>query len=189
MDCKHMARHNVQRQTLIKGRCSYLRMTSTSTSSGGTLINYSERFTVTGLTGTTPPNIVKAVDGSTKGPATENNMVNGASPQNAAAGVVPADGDYGVPYNKQSGSIRYAPMQPFPPTKISKKGKPAPLYPTSAFTIATAKLPPPTVISTITESQTVHAMTMENTVCLSVGRPGSTSCNLGERISELEVEC
>lgn len=142
-------------------------MTSTSKSSGGTVINYSNRFTVSGLTGTTPPNVIKAVDGSTKGPPTQNNMANAANPQVPADGVVPADGDYGVSYNKQSGTIRYAPMQPFPPTKITKKGKPTPLYPTSAYTIATAKMPPPTVISTITESQTVHAMTKENTVCLS----------------------
>lgn len=140
----------------------------TSTGTGGSVINYSDRFTVTGLTGVTPPNAVSAIPGGTAGPPTQNNFVAGAGvgAQDPAAGAVPAEGDYGVAYNKQSGATRYAPMQPFPPTKITKKGKPTPQYPSSNFNIATAKLGLPTVLTTITESQTRHAMTMENTVGL-----------------------
>lgn len=129
------------------------------------MINYSDRFTVTGMTGVTPPNVVKAVPGGTSGPPAVNNFVAGAGAGNVAAGeVVPPAGDYSEAFNSQVGSIKYAPMQPFPPTKITAKGKPTPQFPTSAFTIATARMPPPTVISTITESNTFHAMTMENTV-------------------------
>lgn len=149
----------------LTGTTSYFRMTSTSSSSGGTVINYSDRFTVTGLSGVTPPNVVKAVPGGTSGPAAQNNVNPVAQGAGAVAPVAAAPGDYNVPYNKQTGSMRYAPMQPFPPTKITKKGPPTPQYPTSAFTIATGKMAAPEVISTITESQTFHAMTMENTVC------------------------
>ena len=127
------------------------------------MINYSDRFTVSGMTGTTPPNFANAVPGGTSGPADVDTLANDVQ---AGGGAVPAGaaGDYGIPYNKQSGSIRYAPMQPFPPTKITKKGKPTPLFPTSAFSIAKTRMPSPVVMTTMTESQTVHAMTMENTV-------------------------
>lgn len=144
----------------------------TSTGDGGTIINYSDRFTVTGMTGVTPPDAAAAVPGGTSGPPMENNFVAGAAggqqAGNIAGAEVPAAGDYGIPFNKQGGTIKYAPMQPFPPTKMTAKGKPTPQFPTSAYTIATGKMPPPTVISTITQSQTRHAMTMENTVSLKI---------------------
>lgn len=147
---------------------SYFKMTAESSTSGGTVLSYSKRFTVTGLSGVTPPNALAAVPGGTNGPSNQNNMSPAvAQGAGAVAPVAAAPGDYDVPYNKQTGSMRYAPMQPFPPTKITKKGPPTPQYPTSAFSIATAKMGAPEVISTITESQTFHAMTMENTVCLS----------------------
>lgn len=145
---------------------SYFRMTSTPKSGAGTVINYSSRFTVSGLTGTTPATALAAVPGGTSGPATENTIVAGGNVAGDAAAVDPAAGAYGTPFNEQSGSIKYAPMQPFPPTKITKKGKPTPQFPTSAFNIATTRMAPPTVISTITQSQTFTAMTMENTVRL-----------------------
>lgn len=146
------------------------------------MINYSNRFTVSGMTGVTPPNVIKAIPAGTAGPPTVNNVVPAAGGAQAdpVAGIVPAAGDYNVPFNKQDGTIRYAPMQPFPPTKITKKGKPTPQYPTSAFKIAKERMPPPTVVTTITESQTFHAMTMENTVSLltlvatSTGKSGAT---------------
>lgn len=143
-------------------------MTSVS-SDGGSVINYSDRFTLSGMTGVTPEAFEEAVPGGTSGPADPpSNMIPAAADP---AAVVPAEGDYDVPFNKQSGSIRYAPMQPFPPTKITKKGKPTPLFPTSAFDIATEKMGLPSVITTVTQSQTVHAMTMENTVCVFSSHP------------------
>lgn len=130
------------------------------------MVSYSSRFTVTGLTGTTPPLALAAVPGGTAGPADQNNVSPVAGQADNPAAAVGAAGDYDTPYNKQGGTIRYAPMQPFPPTKITKQGKPTPQYPTSAYNIATARMPAPSVVTTLTESQTVKAMTMENTVCL-----------------------
>lgn len=56
---------------------SFFRITSTA-DAGGTVINYSDRFNITGLTGTTPDlyrHAAEALDGSTVGPATADNVV------------------------------------------------------------------------------------------------------------------
>ena len=136
---------------------SYLQIISTA-KDGGTVINYSPRFSITGLTGTTDEIYVKQVQelgGSSSGPATVNDVVPKAAP--VVAG-------FGVPYNEQVGPTRYAPMQPVPPTKITA-GNPTPLFPTSAFTIARAALPPAQkVITTLTEPQTYSVHSIENTV-------------------------
>lgn len=133
-------------------------MTSTATD-GGTIINYSDRFTVSGMTGNTPSQFstpVADLDGSTKGPETQNNIAN-----NAAAGA--AAGGFDVPYAEQTGLMKYAPMQSVPPTKITLKGY-TPLYPTSAYKVATAPLPPASITTTMTQSQTFSVAIQENTV-------------------------
>merc|ERR1711939_578933 len=71
-------------------------------------------------------------------------------------------GGDGVPYPLQTGLTKYAPMQPIPPTKITKKQY-SPLYPTSAVTIATTWLPNPTIVTTVTASLTFSVSSMENT--------------------------
>jgi hypothetical protein len=126
---------------------------------GGTVINYSPRFSLSGMTGTFPVKVaegIKKVTG-TAGPPTVNNVAgNGAS--------APVDGDlFQVPYTMQTGLTRYAPMQPIPPTKITKS-KATPLHPTSAFTIAKSILPIPSQQTTITQSQTFSVSSVENTV-------------------------
>jgi len=133
-------------------------------SSGGTVINYSDRFTLTGMIGTFPAAIVTALAGvtGTAGPATENNVNNNA---NAGTGAAAA-GEYTVPYQSQTGLTKYAPMQPVPPTKITVKTF-TPLHPTSAFSIATTYMPNPTILTTLTLSQTFSVSSIENTVCLS----------------------
>jgi hypothetical protein len=131
---------------------------------GGTIINYSSRFTMTGMVGVTPPQYQQAavaLGGSTKGPPTVNSVANNAAPAPGAVGVPGAD--QGVPYGQQSGPTKYAPMQPVPPTKITQKN-PTPLNPTSAFTIATTFLPNPTIATTITAAQTFKVSSIENTV-------------------------
>ena len=142
----------------------FLRMISTSTE-GGNVINYSNRFTITGMTGTTPAAGVAAVtalNGATAGPATVNSVSNNAD---AAAGTtaVADAGVYATPYNLQSGLTKYAPMQPVPPTKITAKNV-TPLFPTSAVTVATTWLPLPSIVTTMTLSQTFSVSSMENTV-------------------------
>ncbi|KAK4981879.1 hypothetical protein LTR28_002912 [Elasticomyces elasticus] len=82
--------------------------------------------------------LVQLGTGVTAGPPTENNVGNNA------------------------GLTRYAPMQPVPPTKITAKS-PTPLYPTSAYVIATTWLPIPTIVKTVTASQTFNVKSMENT--------------------------
>jgi hypothetical protein len=132
-----------------------------SVASGGTITTFSDRFTITGMTGTTDPAFITAATaaGNTV-PATVDAIANDAG-AGAAAGA--ANENSGVPYADQTGLMRYAPMQSVPPTKITKKDT-KPLYPTSAYKIATAFLPTPLPTKTQTASQTFSADSMENTV-------------------------
>jgi hypothetical protein len=130
---------------------------------GGTVINYSSRFTLTGMTGTFPDSVLtglKTVSG-TDGPATENNVGQAA----ASAGTnTAAQGSFAIPFADQTGPFRYASMQMVPPTKITKKTK-TPVNPTSPYTLATTFLPPATTIqSTVTASVTWSYSQIENTV-------------------------
>ena len=150
---------------LTRWTSSYLKMISTATE-GGTIINYSDRFTITGMTGTVTTsvkNAVNALGGSTAGPPTENDVTNGGAAAPVAS--VPAAGAYGIPWFKQTGLTRYAPMQGVPPTKITQKN-PQPLFPTSAYTVAKQWLPIPSILTTLTESQTFSVQSHENTVRL-----------------------
>lgn len=97
---------------------------------------------------------LKNVDG-TDGPARVDQTSNGAAP-----GV---EGDFNVEYTMQTGLTRYAPMQPVPPTKITKN-KATPLHPTSGFTIAKTFMALPKIQTTITQSQTFSISSRENPV-------------------------
>ena len=149
---------------------SYLKMISTA-KNGGTVINYSSRFTITGMTGTTTASIQKAVTalgGATAGPPTVNDVAAGGNNAPAPAPApVPAAGAgiWGIPYGQQTGLTKYAPMQGVPPTQITQKS-PTPKYPTSAFTIATAFLPKASIVTTLTEVLTFKVKSHANTVSL-----------------------
>ncbi|PSK33946.1 putative cell wall synthesis protein KRE9 [Elsinoe australis] len=145
----------------------FLKMMLTS-SSGGQLINYSDRFTLTGMTGTFPANVLAGINAisGTAGPANEDQITNDAG---AGAG----DSGNAVPYSLQSGLTRYAPMQPVPPTKITAKTW-TPLFPTSAFTVATTYFPRPSIVTTITASQTFSVSSVENTIA-AASQPGSNA--------------
>ncbi|KAM3419872.1 hypothetical protein BST61_g3201 [Cercospora zeina] len=135
----------------------YLKMTSVA-KEGGQVINFSDRFSISGLTGTAPASVVtamKSVTGSA-GPATIDQVSN-----NAGAGAGADAGSFDVPYAEQSGPTRYAPMQGIPPTKITVN-KFTPLHPTSPYTIATTWLPIATIQTTITQTQTFHVSSIEN---------------------------
>lgn len=130
-------------------------------STGGTVTNFSPRFSLSGMTGTFPANVktgAKSVTG-TSGPA-RINAVAGAGNTPPAEGVAAS---FALPWAAQSGPIRYAPMQKYPPTRITAKTK-TPLNPTSPYTVATTYLPPPTVISTQTLPVTASFSQFENTV-------------------------
>lgn len=133
-----------------------------SAAQGGSVINYSPRFSFSGMTGTFPPDVttgLETVDG-TDGPATENNI---ESNQRGAQNAAGADGDYDVTYTMQTGVIRYAPMPGLPPTKITAQN-PKPLYPTSAVQFAAEALPTPSQKTTMTQSVTYSVVSKENTV-------------------------
>ena len=135
---------------------------------GGTVTNYSPRFTLSGMTGTFPANVLaglKTVSG-TAGPATVNSVAQ--SNQNPAAGAGAAAGGpaaslYSIPYPDQTGLTRYAPMPPQPVTSITMN-KPTPQWPTSAVQYAQTNLPTPSVVTTITATVTFSVSSMENTV-------------------------
>lgn len=142
---------------------------------GGTLISYSDRFNIPTMSGTTPAKYVaaaKAVSG-TAGPEVEDNVANNAAQANAAA-TGGAGGEYTVPYALQTGLTKYAPMQKVPPTKITMKNF-TPVFPTSAYTVATTWLPTPSIQTTITASQTFSVSSMENTVSELPGFSSSSS--------------
>jgi hypothetical protein len=98
---------------------------------------------------------VTALAGATAGPGAINQLGAGGSPGGDA---------FDIPFNLQTGLTRYAPMQPIPPTKITAKVF-TPLFPTSAYTIATTLLPNPTVQKTVTQAQTFSVSSIENQVC------------------------
>jgi hypothetical protein len=134
---------------------------------GGTIVNYSDRFTITGMTGTTTAAVQKAVTalgGSTAGPPT----VNDVSAAPAAAAPAVGAGAYNIPYNQQTGLTKYAPMQGVPPTKITQKSV-KPQYSPSALTIATTWLPKASIVTTLTESLTFSVNSQANTVSLKTG--------------------
>ena len=129
-----------------------------STTTGGVVINYSDRFSISGMAGTFPPNVetgIKAVK-DTSGPDTDNQV---ADPKAGGAG---AGGD-AAPYSMQTGPTKYAPMQKKPGTKISGNNA-KPVYPTSSAQIAKSPLPPPKQLTTITASVTYSANSQENQV-------------------------
>ena len=115
---------------------------------GAQVINYSDRFTLSGMTGTFPPVVkdgISKVSGTDGPPST-----NQGAPAAAAGG---AQGQEAVSYTAQTGLIKYAPMLTPPGTKITKRA-PTPRYPTSSVPIAQTFLPTPKQTTTMTASNT-----------------------------------
>ena len=134
-----------------------------SSTEGGTVTNYSPRFSLTGMTGSFPPNIaagINKVKGTTS-PSTENNVAD--NPGAGAPDPLNPSGSFQIPFPSQSGSIMYAPMQRRPGTKITAKNV-SPAFPTSSVKIATTFLPTPQKITTHTLSMTLSTSSRANTV-------------------------
>lgn len=124
----------------------FLKIQSVGTD-GTQVINYSDRFTLSGMTGVFPPGVqagIKKISGTDGPPSTA---------QDAPAAGGGAQGDYAVTYTAQTGLIKYAPMQIPPGTKITAKAAKA-KYPTSSVSIAKTFLPTPKQTTTMTASQT-----------------------------------
>ena len=140
---------------------SYLKIVSTP-KTGGQVINYSSRFTITGMTGQwSSPAFESAWEAVKGNPNSVPPTVNTAG---GAANVPPgAQGDAAIPYAQQTGQIRFAPMQGHPPTKITKTATDR-LYETSAWTVAKEHLPTPFAVKTNTAPITYKFSTRENTV-------------------------
>ena len=143
---------------LTKVMTSFLKMISVA-AAGGTVINYSKRFSLTGMTGTFPSTVLDGLTdpSNTDGPPSQNQI--------AGQGNRPdADGSFAVPYTLQTGPTRYAPMQPQPMTKILAN-KATPLWPTSSVPIAKTWLPPANGIkTTVTQSNTFSVASRPNDV-------------------------
>nr|POE87778.1 cell wall synthesis protein kre9 [Quercus suber] len=139
----------------------YFQMISVATD-GGTMTTYSDRFSLTGMTGVTGAAYVTGASTvtATTGPAPVNAVANNAAAAGTSTG--PEAGNFAIPYNSQTGLIKYAPMQSLPPTKITAKTY-TPLFPTSAVTIATTWLLPASVTLTVTDPVTYSVSSMENT--------------------------
>jgi hypothetical protein len=147
-----------------------------SVAEGGLVTTFSDRFTLTGMIGTTLDTYVTAAAAAgTKVPATVDGVSNNAAADPGAAGDA-ANGNSGIPFASQTGLIRYAPMQSVPPTKITKKDT-KPLYPTSSVKIAVSFLPTPSATKTVTATQTFSADSMENTVCRDTWKHSSLKKN------------
>ncbi|KIW11588.1 hypothetical protein PV08_10889 [Exophiala spinifera] len=147
-----------------------------SAATGGTVVNFSNRFSLTSMTGTFPAAVttgLKSVTG-TKGPATQNNIQsaqNKAPAADPAVDTAPPNGNsvYQVPYTLQTGSIRYAPMPPRAPTQITAKTASA-QWPTSAWTVYKSNVGAPNAITTHTEVMTFSVSSREATVA-AAGQP------------------
>lgn len=128
---------------------SFLKIQSVG-AAGAQVVNYSDRFTLSGMTGSFPANVqagIKTVSGTNGPPSTAQD-----GPA-AGAGAQGAQGDYAVTYTAQTGLIKYAPMQTPPGPKITAN-KVQPRYPTSSVSIAKTFLPTPKQTTTMTASLT-----------------------------------
>jgi hypothetical protein len=130
---------------------------------GGTVTNYSNRFTLTGMTGTFSQTVTDGLTSvtGTAGPDTVNDVTG------AAGTAAVAEGVWGTPYNLQTGLTKYAPMQPVPPTAITATNT-SPLWPTSSVVLASTYLPIPSVVTTLTQPQTFSVPSHANTVHFTV---------------------
>lgn len=135
-----------------------------SAASGGTVINFSDRFTLKSMAGTFPAAVQQGLSSisGTAGPADQNNV--GTTAAAGATATVPVGADvYNTPYTLQSGTIRYAPMPPMAQTSITAKSA-APLFPTSAYTVYPTIAGTPNAITTNTLALTFSASSRENPV-------------------------
>ncbi len=127
---------------------------------GGTIWNYSSRFTLTGMTGTFSTTVQAEVEAitDTTGPDTVNNLASNVAATSADEGA------WGTPYYLQTGLTRYAPMAPVPGSAITATNT-APLFPTSSVSLASTFLPIASIVTTLTQAQTHSISSHANTVC------------------------
>lgn len=137
----------------------FLQIISVPKTGGGTVMNFSPRFSLSGMTGSFPAAIKTAAQGvtGTAGPNTQNAVI-GAGVNQAA---VAPQGSYAVNYADQDGPTKYAPMVSQPGTKITAKTASA-RYPTSSVSFYKTYAPIPKQVTTQTMSQTFTVSSVEN---------------------------
>ncbi|KAM3082026.1 Cell wall synthesis protein kre9 precursor [Clarireedia jacksonii] len=142
---------------------------------GGTVTSYSNRFSISGMTGSFPTTFtVSGTDGpadvnsasSKTGTSTKTSSTStSTSSTTTAASSADSGNIWAIPYISQTGLTKYAAMQPLPPTSISATNT-APQYPTSSVSLATTYLSPATVLQTLTQPQSATFASHANTVSL-----------------------
>lgn len=133
-------------------------MLEATAATGGTYTVYSDRFSLTGMTGTFDATAIAAQEiGDTDPPKAVDTTVEDSADGGAE--------DAGVEYTKQTGATRYAPMQ-MQPAKTMRATAISRQYPTSAYSVFKTKIPKPNVKTTITMTWTYKVTTKVNTVSL-----------------------
>lgn len=101
-----------------------------SVATGGYAIQYSPRFTLSGMTGS-----IRATNGGDTSPPADQIQIVGATdagPETAALGA-----SFSLPYTAQTGVSRYAPMQMQPGSKVTHKLSASRRFPTSSVSFFT----------------------------------------------------
>ncbi|RDW65350.1 hypothetical protein BP5796_10042 [Coleophoma crateriformis] len=132
---------------------------------GGTVVNYSDRFTITGMTGFFAPSVKTALVSvsGTSGPNSTSDFAGALVVNKRATATAVVDAaQYATPYESQTGVIRYASMQPVPGSTITATNT-APLFATSSVVLATTYLTSATIVTTVTQSGTQSVSSHANT--------------------------
>lgn len=135
-----------------------------SAMTGGTVTNYSDRFTLSSMTGTFPASVTAGLQtvSGTSGPPTSKSE-NSQSTQSASAGLTPVSASFALPYTMQTGPIRYAPMPGVGQTKITAKYS-GPIYPQSSYNPYSTPGDAANAETTYTLPVTIPLTTLVNTV-------------------------
>lgn len=136
---------------------SFLKMVSSGP--GTSIINFSDRFTISDTTGSfsdkIKENVLSISDPSGQMIRAHHEREELRKRQNIGA--------YTIPYGQQSGLTRYAPMAKRPGTAITATVT-APQYPTSAYALATTFLAEAIIKTTLSATATYSVSSVENTV-------------------------
>ncbi|BDD60548.1 hypothetical protein MAP00_005671 [Monascus purpureus] len=134
----------------------FLKMVSSGP--GTSIINFSDRFTISDTTGSfsdkIKENVLSISDPSGQMIRAHHEREELRKRQNIGA--------YTIPYDQQSGLTRYAPMAKRPGTAITATVT-APQYPTSAYALATTYLAEATIKTTLSATATYSVSSVENT--------------------------
>ncbi|PYI25434.1 beta-1,6-glucan boisynthesis protein [Aspergillus indologenus CBS 114.80] len=131
----------------------FLKMVSWGT--GASVINVSEQFTITNMTGPVSTSVLHSLPPDSPLSDCEMSRHHELRKRQVEEALT-------VPYQLQTGPTRYAPMAKKPASTIPAK-LPTPQFPASAYTIATTYLPPATVQVTLSASVTYSVASIENT--------------------------